>query len=314
MPPSLRALWPYLLLTLSQVCFSSNHILGRAASEFMPPIGLSFWRWMGAVIILLPFTWRNILAAWPAIRANWKEVVFISFALVIMGNTMIYIGLNYTTAINASVLAVAHPAVTFILSWMLFRDSITMGQTVGVAVAMIGVLTVLTHGNPLSLAEFDLNVGDLLILIAVTGLALYSILLRRMPKELTPVAQITVLQLIGAILLSPAYLWETVYVAPVPLTWEALFAILWAAIVIAILAMWLWNLGVAEIGANKASVYVYVRLVFVTIGAILILGETLHAYHFVAFALVFAGIWFVSRARTRAKATAPTGEPLQPKI
>lgn len=314
MLPSLRAIWPYLLLTLSQVCFSSNHILGRAASEFMPPIGLSFWRWMGAVIILSPFTWRNILAAWPAIRANWKELVFISFALVIMGNTMIYIGLNYTTAINASVLAVAQPAVTFILSWVLFRDSITMGQAAGVAVAMIGVLTVLTHGNPLSLTEFDLNVGDLLILIAVTGLALYSILLRRMPRELTPVAQITVLQLIGAILLSPAYLWETVYVAPVPLTWEALFAILWAAIVIAILAMWLWNLGVAEIGANKASVYVYVRLVFVTIGAILILGETLHAYHFVAFALVFAGIWFVSRARTRAKATAPASEVRQPKI
>jgi len=303
MPPSLRAIWPYLLLTLSQICFSSNHILGRAASEFMPPIGLSFWRWMGAVIILLPFTWKNILAAWPAIRAAWKELVFISFALVIMGNTMIYVGLNYTTAINASVLAVAQPAVTFILSWLIFRDSITIGQAIGVGVAMIGVLTVLTHGNPLSLAAFDLNVGDLLILVAVTGLALYSIMLRRVPKQLNPVAQITVLQLIGAILLSPAYVWESIYVGPVPLTWEALFAILWAAIVIAILAMWLWNLGVAEIGANKASVYVYVRLLFVTVGAILILGETLHIYHFIAFALVFAGIWVVSRARTGVNVT-----------
>ena len=285
MPPSLRAIWPYLLLTLSQVCFSSNHILGRAASEFMPPIGLSFWRWMGAVIILLPFTWRNIAAALPAIRAAWKELVFISFALVIMGNTMIYVGLNYTTAINASVLAVAQPAVTFILSWLLFRDSITKGQAIGVGVAMIGVLTVLTHGNPLSLAGFDLNIGDLLILVAITGLALYSIMLRRVPKELSPVAQITVMQLIGAILLSPAYIWETVYVGPVPFTWEALFAILWAAIVIAILAMWLWNLGVQEIGANKASVYVYVRLLFVTVGAIIMIALSVADQNIVLIAL-----------------------------
>jgi drug/metabolite transporter (DMT)-like permease len=305
MPPSLRAtslgtIWPYLLLTLSQACFSSNHILGRAVTDIVPPIGLSFWRWMGAVIILLPFTWRNILAAWPTIRAQWKELTFISFALVIMGNTMIYVGLNYTTAINASVLAVAQPAVTFILSWIMFRDSITPGQGVGVAIAMVGVLTVLTHGNPLSLADFDLNAGDLFILVAITGLSIYSIMLRRVPKQLSPMAQITLLQLIGAILLSPAYLWESIYVAPLSFTWETLFTILWAAIVIAILAMWLWNLGVAEIGANKASVYVYVRLLFVTVGAILILGETLHIYHFVAFALVFAGIFFVSRARPAA--------------
>ena len=296
MPASLKAIWPYLLLTLSQVCFSSNHILGRAVSDVVPPIGLSFWRWMGAVIILLPFTWRNILSAWPAIRAKWKELAFISFSLVILGNTSIYIGLNYTTAINASVLAVAQPAITFILSWLIFRDSITLGQAAGVAIAMVGVLTVLSHGNPLSLAEFDLNIGDLFILVAVTGLALYSILLRNVPRELTPIAQITVLQAMGAIMLSPAYLWESVYVAPLRFTPETLFAILWAAIVIAILAMWLWNLGVREIGANKASVYVYVRLLFVTVGAILILGETLHAYHFIAFGLVFAGIWFVSRA------------------
>ena len=301
MPASFRAIWPYLLLTLSQACFSSNHILGRAVTDIVPPIGLSFWRWMGAVIILLPFTWRNILTALPAVRARWRELTFISFALVIMGNTMIYVGLNYTTAINASVLAVAQPAVTFILSWVMFRDAITRGQAVGVAIAMIGVLTVLTHGNPLSLAEFDLNIGDLFILVAVTGLSIYSIMLRRVPKELNPMAQITVLQLIGALLLLPVYVWESVYVAPLQFTPETLFAILWAAIVIAILAMWLWNLGVAEIGANKASVYVYVRLLFVTVGAILILGESLQTYHFIAFALVMAGIFFVSRARTGTK-------------
>ena len=80
------------------------------------------------------------------------------------------------------------------------------------------------------------------------------------------------------------------------------FVIVVLAVVVAILAMLLWNLGVAQVGANKASVYVYFRLLFVAIGAMLILNEQLHAYHFAAFVLVAAGIWLVSRARTQPRA------------
>ena len=298
----MKALLPYFFLMASQFCFASNHIMGRMVEGSVPPIGLSFWRWVGAVIILLPFTWRNVLQAWPAIRARWRMLVLISVSLVILGNTMIYIGLNYTTAINASVIAVAQPSVTFILSWIIYRERITPGQAAGAALAMVGVLTVLTRGNPLALTGLDLNRGDLFVCVSTIGLSLYSILLRNVPRELSQLAIITVLQAIGAMLLAPFYLWESIAVAPLQLNAETIAAALWAAVVVAILAMLLWNLGVAQVGANKASVYVYFRLLFVAIGAMLILNEQLHAYHFAAFVLVAAGIWLVSRARTQPRA------------
>jgi drug/metabolite transporter (DMT)-like permease len=301
---SLRALLPYFLLVASQLCFASNHILGRLVEGVVPPIGLSFWRWVGGALILLPFTWTTLAASWPVIRARWRMLTLLAVTLVPLGNTTIYLGLNYTTAINASVIAVAQPAVTFVLSWLIYRDTITRGQAAGAAIAMVGVLTVVSRGDPALLAQFELNIGDLFILVSGVGFALYAIFLRNAPKELPPLAMLVVLQIMGAIILAPLYAWESVYVRPLRLDGPTLVAVLWAAVVVAILAMWLWNAGIRAIGANTASVYVYVRLFFVTIGAILILGETIHLYHLVAFILVFAGIWLVSRGGLKAPKTA----------
>jgi drug/metabolite transporter (DMT)-like permease len=294
-----RALLPYLILVLSQMCFASNHIMGRLVEGHVPPIGLSFWRWTGGALILLPFTWRGLVAAWPVIRARWRILVVLAVTLVPLGNTTIYIGLNFTTAINASVIAVAQPTVTFVLAWLIYRDTITRGQALGAAVSMVGVLTVLTHGNPLALAELAFNVGDLVICVSVVGFALYAIFLRNAPKELSPLTMLSIIQIMGAAILAPLYAWESITVRPMRLDVLSVSAALWAAVVIAILAMWLWNRGVTAVGANKSSVYVYTRLLFVTVGAILILDERVYAYHAVAFVLVVAGIWLVSRARAK---------------
>jgi drug/metabolite transporter (DMT)-like permease len=299
-----RALLPYLLLVLSQLCFASNHIMGRLVEGHVPPVGLSFWRWTGGALILLPFTWRGLVAAWPVIRARWRILVVLAVTLVPLGNTTIYIGLNFTTAINASVIAVAQPTVTFILSWIIYRDTITRGQALGAAISLLGVVTVLTHGNPLALAELAFNVGDLVICVSVVGFALYAIFLRNAPKEFSQLTMLSIIQIMGAAILLPIYVWESVYVKPMQLDAITVSAALWAAVVIAILAMWLWNLGVTAVGANKSSVYVYTRLLFVTVGAILILDERVYPYHAVAFVLVVSGIWLVSRARTKPAAAA----------
>ena len=197
MPGRAHALFPYFVLALSQMCFASNHILGRMVEGVVPPIGLSFWRWVGGALILLPFTWRGLIVAWPVIRARWKTLVVLAITLVPLGNTTIYIGLNFTTAINASVIAVAQPVVTFVLSWVIYRDTITRGQAGGAVIAVLGVLTVISRGDAFSLAQLELNVGDLFICVSVVGFALYAILLRSAPKELSPLTMLSILQIMG---------------------------------------------------------------------------------------------------------------------
>ena len=126
---------------MSQILFGSNAILGRLADGVVPPIGLSFWRWVLATALILPFAWRGLRTHWPVIAAHWKNYLVLAIFVSVLGNTMIYVALNYTTAINAGIVAVAQPAFTFLLSWLIFRDGVARGQIVVAAISAIGVPT-----------------------------------------------------------------------------------------------------------------------------------------------------------------------------
>ena len=120
--------WTLSLLLLSQVLFGSNQIMGRFIEGVVPPIGLSFWRWIVATLVVLPFTVRHIRQFGPVIFKEWRIYLGLAFCLIVLGNTTIYIALNYTTAINAAIVSSVQPAITFALSWLFYREFVTKGQ------------------------------------------------------------------------------------------------------------------------------------------------------------------------------------------
>ena len=294
------SLWPYVALTLSMLCFSSNYVVGRLAPGEVPPIGLSFWRWVVAAIIILPFTWRGILEHALLIKDYLKLYFQLTFFLVILGNTTIYLALNYTTAINASIVAMAEPVVTILLTWLFFRETITKSQALGVLIAAAGVLIVILRGNLLALSDIEFNSGDLWMLASVSGFASYAAFLRKSPKQIPPIILINIVAVLGVILLLPFYIWETTTVMPMNFNLATVISVLWVAIIVAAAGFGLWNVGIREVGANKASAFIYLRLLFATVLAIIILGETLKVYHFPAFILIIAGVYLVSRAKRQA--------------
>src|SRR6266581_3092450 len=95
---------PYLLLTLSTLFWSANWVVGRAIRNDVPPIALSFWRWVIASGILLPFAWKHLVREWPTIRAHWKILTPLGMLGTGLYNVLAYWGLQYTTAINGVIL------------------------------------------------------------------------------------------------------------------------------------------------------------------------------------------------------------------
>ena len=186
------------------LCFASNYIVGRLAPGEVPPIGLSFWRWVVAAIIILPFTWRGILEHALLIKINLKLYFLLTIFLVIFGNTTIYLALNYTTAINASIVAMAEPVVTILLTWLFFRETISKSQAIGVLIAAGGVLIIILRGNLLALADIEFNAGDLWMLASVSGFASYAAFLRKSPKEIPPLILINIIAVLGVFFAGPA--------------------------------------------------------------------------------------------------------------
>ena len=294
---SMIAIWPYAALVISMLFFASNHVLGRLIPGEVPPIGLSLWRWVLASLIMLPFTWKGLIHNAPLIRAHWKLFLQLTISLVLLGNTTVYIALNYTTAINAGIVAMAQPAATILLTWVIFQETVSRRQTIGAIIAGVGVTIVILRGDLQALSEIRFNIGDVWMVVSILGFTTYAIYLRKVPKGLPPLVLLNIIQILGIVVLLPFYLWETAYVLPMQLNPITVISVLWAGIIVAIGALLLWNIGNQALGANKASAFIYLRLLMITVLAMIILDEELSLYHVPSFALIVAGVYLVSKAK-----------------
>ena len=289
----------YALLTLAFVFMALNVVVGRAAHEDVPPLGLSFWRWTIAAILFLPFSFRRVREQFRLVLAHWRMLLFISIVMVPFGNNLIYVGLQDTTAINGGLIPVARPAMILVIVWLVFKGTVTRNQWVGIGIAAIGVLLVLMRGDPAVLAGLTFNKGDLWLVAASVGVACYQTSISRVPREIHPVVLLQVTMIIGAVLMLPGYLWETAAGRPVEPTWPAIGAILFVATLPSIGAVYLINTGIAAVGPARMGIFNYLQPLFVAMISVPLLGETLAWYHPIALALVAGGI-VVSSRRKRA--------------
>ncbi len=286
---------PYLLLTLAVTFWSINFVVGRAVNEDVPPIGLAFWRWAGALLILTPFVWRHLRADGPAMLNGWKSILLCAITGVTLFNTLVYIGLHDTVAINAALLQSAMPALIVLLSFAALGESFRPVQVVGLVVSTVGVLAVITRGDPTVLADLGLNRGDLLVLIAVVAYAVYSVAVRRRPA-MHPLSFVWITFLVGLLFLAPFYAAEhlsgdVVYLTD-PIT---LGAIGYVMVFPSILSYLFFNRGVELVGPGRAGLFIHLLPVFTSLLAVGLLGESFRWYHAAGLLLIVAGITLANR-------------------
>ena len=288
----------YLMLVMAALIFASNHVIGRHLNEVLPPFGTAFWRFAIGAIVTLPFAGLAFIRNWYLIRAKFWFYLFLALLFVPLGNGLIYLSYHWTTATNGGVVTTVQPAVTVILSAIIFSDLINKKQGVGLIIATIGVIVILSKGNLENLLNLQFNIGDLTLILAMFSASLYNVLLRKVPKEITiPVLLFTV-QVLGTLVSLPIYLVETYFFRPMPVNGEIILTLLWIGIAVTSIAVGMNNAVVRNLGANKASISNYLRSLFTALLAILLIGEIFEIYHGIAFILVISGIWLLSMGRS----------------
>jgi len=290
---------PYLLLVYAMVFWSGNAIVGRAVNQQIPSITLSFWRWAIAFGVLLPFTARPIWLHWPVIARHWRLLTLYCLLGLVGCNVLTYTALHYTTAVNSSLINSATPIFVMCFSYLLFGDRIEARQLVGVLVSLAGVVAIVSGGRLDSLAALGINRGDLMMLGSIGLWSAYTVLLRRKPEGLPPMAFLAVLMGLGTLIELPFYLLERALGEPVEASPANLLAMLYVAIFPAVIALQFWNRAVAQLGANRAGPFVHLMPVFGTGLAVLFLGEQFGWHHALGVALIFAGVYLASLRRAR---------------
>jgi len=285
---------PYLLLSITALCWAGNAIVGRLAAGHIPPVTLSFTRWSLAFLLILPFAWKHLARDWPAIRGKLGIMILLSMTGISAFNAMQYWALEHTQALNTLLLQSSAPLLVAVWSLILLGVRLTPAQALGVLLSLAGVLAILLHGDLTTLANIDFNKGDLIFIVALAIFGFYSVLSLKRPS-IHGLSFVAFTFGCGAACLIPLLIWELFARPVMQINAGNLLSLFYVAVFPSTLAYLCFNRGVALIGANRAAPFFHVVPVFGTVMSIVFLGERPQAFHFIGFALVLTGVFVASR-------------------
>lgn len=286
----------YMLLTLSALTWAGNIIVGRFVHDQIPPVALSFWRWAIALAVLLPFTRVVALQQRDLILRHWRILALLGATGIAFFNICLYQALHFTGAVNAALFMSTTPIMIVVLSWVLVKDRLSGRQALGIGVSLAGAVILIVRGDFGRLLQLQFNAGDLWMLLAVPNWALYSVLLRRLPPGIHPMALVTVVALFGVAILAPVYVWELARGGAFELNRTTISSIAYISLFPSILAYMCWNHGVSRVGANRAGLFMHLIPLFGAVLAIVALGEAVRLFHLAGAGLIFSGIYLVTAA------------------
>ena len=276
--------------------WAGNIVIGRAVAGQVPPIALAYWRWTGAFMLAFGFAWPHLRRDWPVLLHHWRMMLLLALTGFATYNTMSYIGLQYTTALNALLLQSVMPVLILIWAFALYGERPSAWQTLGVVVSLIGVASIASGGSLDTFLQLSFNRGDTWILVALALNAVYAPLLRHRPA-VHPLSFIVVAMGLASLMMLPFYLYEAAGGAVIRGGWPSYAAMAYAAVLPSFVAYACFTRGVELIGAARAGQSAHLMPVIGSVLAVLFLGERFHVYHVAGALLIGAGILLASRKR-----------------
>ena len=279
------------LLIASSFFWSGNFFSGKIAFlSDLSPFKLSFFRWILALLILLPFTYAQIIRDLEYYKKNILLMTIISILGVTIFNSFTYISLQTTMVINSTLMASVAPVMMIGFSWLIFRTKTTTLQFTGIVLSLLAAFAIVLKGNLNNLYNLYFTAGDLWMLGAVVSWCLYSVLLKKIDSKTSQLANLEVMIIIGVIFIIPFYIMESFNSTYLPSTGLDLAIIGYVAVFASIVAFFSWNKGVSIIGPNRASLFLHLIPVFSAIWAISFLNEKFAFFHVIGVLFILSGI------------------------
>jgi len=302
---------PYLILVVCNIFWGGNTVAGKLAVGHIDAYSLTILRWVGALILVLPFAIRPLRRDWPVIRSRWWLYLFYGAVGFTSFNMLMYIAAHYTSGVNQSLEQVAVNIFVILLNFVFFRLTVKPMQIAGVVITIVGVALIATHGDLARILALDVNFGDLLVILACLIYPVYSVALRWRPQ--TNWLSFLVATFIGAILAAIAY---EAAIGPGPAAFftgltaidtEGWLIVAYAILFPSLISQMLFVRGVELIGSNRASLFVNLIPLFGTIGSVIVLGEALQSFHILAALFVAAGIVLAEWSARRVEVSGQPG-------
>ena len=281
----------YILLFLTTLFWSGNFIVGKAASIYeIPPFSLNFYRWLFAWLILLPFTYKEILKKKDYILNNLGLFIILGVTSITIFNSIVYYSLNFTQVISGVLMISTIPVMIIFISSLLKIEKTNFFQIIGVALSLIGVVFIVTKADIEILKTLNFNKGDLTMVIAMFSWATYSALLKKKKYQLSQISLLEVVITFGLVFLIPIYFIEMNMGYLIKLGKPFYLTLTYVVLFPGLCSFFFWIKGISIIGANRSGIFLHLMPIFGAIMAMLIFDEKFMFYHFLGAIFILMGI------------------------
>ena len=286
----------YLMLVCATLFWAGNFMIGKFAFfTSIPPMTLVFFRWSLVWLILLPFTYKEILKHKNIILSNLPLLFFLALTSVGLFNSFTYLSLVYTQVINASLFNTAIPAIIILLCFILKIEKTNKYQIYGLIISVLGILSIITKLNLEIIYSLDFNKGDLIMIGGVISWGLYSSFLKKKKFTLPLLTLVHVLCTLGLIFIFPQFIYEFSQGKTINFDINLFYILIFLALFPSIGSYYCWAGAVAIIGANRAGIFLSLIPLFSTIMAIFFYNEQFQIFHLIGAILIILGLFLSNK-------------------
>jgi len=278
---------------------ASNLIVARGGVEYVPPISLAFWRWVVVFLILIPFTYLSLKKNFKIIKKEYKKLFFLGGMGCGVCGAFPFLAGQTTTVANMGIIYTSSPIFIILISNLFFDEKINLTKIIGLIACLIGVFAIIIKGDLDLLINLKFTIGDLWMLAAAIGWALYSIYLFYWKTELELFQRFTLIALFGAISLFPFYIVEEMFFQNTLFDNNFLIWVIFAAVSPGIIAFTLYTLVQKQLGASLTGFTLYVFTVYAAIYGYFLFNEKLENYHYLGTTLVFFGVYLAKKKNVK---------------
>ena len=291
----------YLFLFLSVLFWAGNFIVGKYASYYqIPPFSLNFYRWFFAWLILLPFTYKEIISKKNYILENYKFYILLGITSVTIFNSIVYYSLYYTQVISGILMISTIPVWIIFISSILKIEKTNIFQIIGVILSLTGVIFIITKADLNLIKNLNFNKGDLSMVVAMFSWAIYSALLKSKKYQISQMSLLEVVIICGLVFLIPIYFIEMRMGNPIILGKPFYLILAYVVIFPGLAAFFFWIKGISIIGANRAGIFLHLMPIMGAIMAMLIFDEKFMFYHIWGAIFIIAGITLSNKKKLNA--------------
>ncbi len=274
---------------------ASNLIVARGGVEYVPPISLAFWRWTLVFIILFIFNFYFLKDKLRSIKKEFFKLFFLGAMGCGVCGAFPFLAGKTTTIVNMGIIYTSSPIFIILISSLFFRENINYLKIIGLISCLVGVFIIIIKGDISFLINLKLTMGDLWMLGAAVGWALYSIYLFYWKSDLAVFPRFTLIAFFGAVSLLPFYILEENFFLKTNFDNNFLFWVSFAAISPGIIAFSLYTLTQKYLGASTTGFTLYLFTVYGAFYGIFLFQEKLELFHYIGTILVFVGIFLVKK-------------------